>query len=46
MNANVFMEADDATLKMKVWPREIRDNITEFKKCKWPVAGGILTIGY
>ena len=35
MNANVFMEADDATLKMKAWPAEIRENVEDFKTCEY-----------
>lgn len=35
INANVFMEADDQTLGMNMWPPEIRDDVEGFKKCKF-----------
>lgn len=34
MNANVFLEADDDTLAMKMWPPEIRNNPHCLDKCE------------
>lgn len=34
INANVFMEADDQTLAMNMWPPEIRDDVEGFHKCE------------
>ena len=35
MNANVFLEADDDTLAMKMWPQEIRNNPHCLDKCQY-----------
>ncbi|TDZ22449.1 Cholesterol oxidase [Colletotrichum orbiculare MAFF 240422] len=32
MNANVFLEADEATLSMPIWPKAIRENPDDLKK--------------
>lgn len=34
MNANVFLEANHDSLKMKAWPEEIRENPDCLDKCK------------
>jgi hypothetical protein len=33
IDANVFMEADNETRTMDVWPPELRDNADELDKC-------------
>lgn len=35
INANVFMTADKATLNMKAWPPEIRENADGLDECKF-----------
>lgn len=37
MNANVFLEANEATLSMPIWPKSIRENPKCLEKCK-PIA--------
>lgn len=34
MNANVFLRADEETLKMPVWPDEIRNDPGSLTKCR------------
>lgn len=34
MNANVFLEADEATLSMPIWPKAIREDPGCLEQCK------------
>lgn len=44
LNANVFLEADDKTLQMDLWPEEIRKDPESLKKCEYhiPNEGGVM----